>query len=292
MSGYYRKEAFKFGVCTNSALAGATVVDMVTIPGPTVDVAVEDQLIGGSKRSLDGTLRVDRFALKRKITIVPWGFASNTEYWSVLRFWKSFQGPWIFFDQTVANLLTSDQKLLLTWTTAAGALVAPRADGAINVAVGATVQMGPTTAPTGAQMIPVIVGTAYTAGVGLCGAGGITASTAWQATLTVTWFTAAGTFISSVASVCVSTAAPQSFSYVGGLVAGRFASAVTAPATAAYAQLSVSNSGSSPVDVLDPALITGPNDVGNAWMLVNIDALPEAHHHPQVASLTLQLSEI
>lgn len=283
------KEQFKFGICTTATI-GSAVVDMVTIPGPAQDATVEAQLIGGTTRSLDGTQRADRFALKRKFTIVPLGFASNVDYWSVLRYWKRFVGPWILFDQTVPNLLTSDQKLLITWTDASGVNAPERLDGAVNVAAGATVQMGPATSPTAVQLVPVTVGQQYSAGVGLCPS----SSSSWAATLKLTWYGATFASISSSTVALTPASSPVlSHRYLdGSQTARRYALAATAPAGAVYGQISVANTGTGSIDVLDPALITGPSDPGNAWVLVNIDAMPEIHNKPQTASLTMQMSEV
>lgn len=288
----FRVEAFKFGVCTTPTF-GSAVVDMVTIPGPSGAVMVEDQLIGAGKRSLDGTMRMDRFNLKRKFVLSPIPYAQNTEYWSVIRYWKSYQGPWIFFDQSVANLLSSDQKLLISWTTAAGVAISPRADGGISVAAAGVVQMGPSSGPQPAQLVPVTAGLQYTAGIGLCGTGGAVAGATWQASMTVSWYSLSSVLLSSSTATFTGAAPQQTFPYLNGsILAGRYWSTYTPPAGAAYAQLSVSNSGTTTIDVLDPSLITGPNDVGNAYTLVIITAIPETHHRPQTASLALTMEEV
>ncbi len=280
------------GVCTTPTI-GATVVDMTAIPGPSQGVAVEDKRIGASTRSMDGTLRTDTFALKRVFTVNPSAFASNVEWWSILRYWKNYAGPWILFDQTVANLLTSDQKRLITWTNASGANSPERLDGAVNLAAAGVTQMGPSTSPTAAQLCPVTVGTSYTFGIGLCGAGGAGAGATWQAGLVVEWYTAAMAPVSSSTATFLGSAPGGTFLYADGSIrAGRYWLTATAPATAAYAQIRITNSGSTSIDVLDPAIIPGSNDVGNAYTLVNITAIPETHEKPQVGSLSMQLEEI
>ena len=236
-------------------------------------------------------MRMDRFALKRKFVLSPVPYAPNTEYWAVLRFWKSYKGPWILFDQTVANLLSSDQKLLVSWTNAAGAKVIPRMDGALNLAANATAQMGPTSSPSSAQMAPVTTGLQYTAGIGLCGVGGVGAS--WQASMTLSWYTASSAFLASTSTTFSGSSPQATFPYLdGSVIAGRYWVTAVAPAAAAYAQISVNNSGSAPLDVLDPSIINGPNDVGNSYTLVVITAIPEMHHRPQTASMTLTMEEV
>ena len=284
-----RGEAFRFGVCTSAALGGGTAVDIVTIPGPSGAVTVEDQLIGGMKRSLDGTLRMDRFTLKRKFTLTPTPYAPNTEYWSVLRFWKAYQGPYIYFDQSVANLLTSDQKLLTSWTDRNGVAVPVRADGGLNLVASGVAQIP----PNAAQMVPVTTGQQYTFGIGLCGAGGVGPGAPWWAVMTISWRSATGVQLSLSTTTLRGNAPQDTFKYLdGSLTAGRYWLTATAPAMAAYAQIVITNSGSSAVDMLDPSIIPGPSDVGSAYTLVAITAIPEVHHRPQTASLTLTLEEV
>lgn len=280
---------FRFGRCTSPTF-GSVTLDMIDLPQVQVEMGAVDGLIGGSTRSLDGTMRQDRFALKREWANVQLGgFQSLATWWPVKRLYAA-GGPWMFYDQTYPNLLSADEALMQasTWTNATGTVATPRADGAVSLAIGGVVQQGPSTSPSHTLLTPVVVGQQYFAAFTVVGPG------AWSVTPTVAWYTSAGTtaLSTSTSGAVVKAGALSTCLCLDGSVTGyRIGFAATAPATAAYAQIRITTAVAA-ADISDPVFIYGPSDPGNAMTVVQINELQEVYSTNTNATLALNLSEV
>lgn len=279
---------FRFGRCVNPTF-GAVTLDMLDLPHVQASIAVSDSLIGGSTRSLDGTKRQDRFALKREwpaIVLGPW--QAMSAWWPVKRLFLA-GGPWLFFDHTLPNSLVGDARLMQngTWTTAAGAGVSTRGDGAVSLAAGGVVQQGASASPSRALLTPVVAGGQFFAGCTVRGPG------AWTVTVTIAWWDAAGAaaLSTTVGTFTASTALSSCLILDGSDVGYRVGIAGTAPAGTLYAQIRLAITGAAG-DVSDPVLIDGPTDPGNAMTVVLVNDMSETHTIVTKASMSLNLSEV
>ena len=283
---------WRFGVCTSSVF-GAVTVDVTNLP--RVQVAVTPfttslTLIGASKRALDGTMRTDRFAMKRTWSLVLGHWETVTESWPVMRLFGQSAGPWMFYDHSRPNLLSGPQRLMQagSWTDASGITLTARGDGAVSVAAGGVAQMGPSSGPSNGAMVPVAAGATYFAAMSVRGASG------WTVTPAVAWFDGVSAAPLSVTTLPAATATSALSSVLvldGTVTASRVGGSAVAPTGAMYGQLRVAVSGAA-VDVSDPVLLVSPADPGHAMHVVNIDTLGEQFEAVNTTSLTMTLSEI
>ena len=286
--------AFRFGRCTNPTF-GAVALDMIDLPHVQMNFAASDVNVGSSTRALDGTKRMDRYGLKREWPALQVGVYRSVAVWApVKRMWKA-GGPWLFYDHTTENLLGGDARLMQngSWSDIdTNAVFVPRLDGTIaNLGINHTASQGPGTSPPRSVLTPVTAGQLYSAYVTVNGPAG------WSvATVNVAWYdavSAAPISVSTVAGgVSLATAASTTLILDGSVYGGRVGGSATAPAGAVYAQIRVTNSANSAIDVSDPNFIPGPSDPGNAMTVVLINKLDEQHNTATIAGLTMDLSEV
>lgn len=278
---------WRFGVCTSSTF-GSVAVDTINLPRVQVGMPIAPLVIGQSTRSLDGTLRTDRFAYKRtwKMTFGNW--ESIAESWPVMRMREQYAGPWFVYDHSRPNLLNGEARLMSSWTNAAGSALTVRGDAAVSVAVAGVAQIGPSTSPSRVLLPSVVAGTSYFAAVSVRGAAG------WSVSLSVAWFDAAGSAALSTSTLGPFTAASSLGSTLildGRVSAARVGGSVVAPAGALFAQIRVAVSVAA-ADVSDPVLLPSPSDPGNALHVVNIADLGETFEQLNTASLIMSLEEV
>lgn len=280
---------FRFGKCT-SPTYGSVTLDMISLPRVQANIEVSDKMLSSSSRSVDQTLRIDRFGLKREYpTFALGGWMDMSLWWPVKRLYIA-GGPFMLFDHTIPNLLTGDQRLMQnsSWTNAAGTAVTTRLDGATSLAISGVAQMGPTTSPNRTLLTPVTAGAQYFAGCTLRGTG------AYSVTISIAWYDLAGSAALSTTSLGAFTSSTglSSCLMLDGSVSGvRAGGAATAPGGALYAQIRVTTA-TATVDVSDPVIVPGPADPGNAMTVVQLNEVPEIHGSVTYSGLTLNMSEV
>jgi hypothetical protein len=289
---------FRFGRCITSTY-GSVVVDLIDLPHVQTGFSSNDQLIGGSSRALDGTLRTDTIAFKRQwpdLKLNP--LLTRAQFWPVKQYYLA-PGPNMIYDQTIPSMLTGDQSLMQNsaWTNAAGTVTTARGtaaanglkDGAVSLAISGVTQLGPTTSPTRTLLVPVVAAQQYFAGCTVVGPG------AWAVTVAIGWYDAAGSAALSTSTVAsgITTATALSSCYCldGSVIGYRVGGSATAPAGALYAQIRISTA-TATADVSDPVMIEGTGDPGNAMTVVQINSIDEIAMMPNIASLSLNLSEV
>jgi hypothetical protein len=287
---------YRFGRCTTSTF-GSVAIDMIDLPRVQSGYQPADTPIGSATRYLDGTMRVDRRALKREWSSLPCGTSlSRAQWWPVKRIYLA-SAVGMFYDQAIPNAMSGDQCLMQnsSWTNAAGTALVPRgtytgvADGALSLAIGGVAQLGPTTSPTRTLLVPVVAAQQYFAGCTVVGPG------AWAVTVAIGWYDAAGSAALSTSTVASGVTAATALStclVLDGSVTGyRVGGAATAPAGALYAQVRISTA-TAAADVSDPVLLEGPSDPGNAMTVVIINEVKETVVMPNYTGIEMNLSEV
>lgn len=263
---------FRFGVCTNPAF-GVQTFDVLDLPHVQADIAETVTVIGGGDRALDGTYYSDRLAIKSswQVELAPW--QSLLQWWPVLRLFETYVGPWLWFNHTRPNLIVGTSRLMAGWTGTA------RPDGAVPLAAGGSTVQG--------DSAPVLAGQLYWCGVSVYGPG------AWSAAVSATWLNSSGGTVStgSLGTFTKASTTGRAKILDGSVSATRCGAAVTAPAGAVAARLTVAVTGSA-ADVSDPVVVPGPSDPGAALTLVSVSAVDPVHHLPGLATLSLELLEV
>lgn len=283
---------WRLGKCTNATF-GSTVVDIVPIK-MAIGVSASREIIGGSSRALDGTLNTDLVSFGDK----PVGkkrtwqgdmkpYAAQSTWWSALRLFEMYPGPWMLYDGTRPSLLSDQQRLLTSWTNSSGTALTPAADGRVSLTSSGTAWMGGSTVTDRTKLCPVTVGSQYFCGATVYGTG------SWTASLTLAWFGAGTTAIgtSSLGGWTAASALSKPYILDGSLRGSRVGGAATAPPSATHVQARWTISGAA-VDFSDPVILDSPIDPGKTWHVVNIDSMAETSHIAGITSLALQMSEI
>lgn len=141
---------------------GSTFVDLYP---DEVDVPYVET--GGTARTVNGTLLKDRLTTpKRSWNIVLDPQAAGTDWQPLEALYLGSPGPFDFYDVTVPNMLTYDDRLMADWVTSTGTAVTASSNMRVAISASpASVQTAITTAPAAANLLAVTVNTTYTAAI-------------------------------------------------------------------------------------------------------------------------------